>query len=122
VVRGHRGGDATLHDLDWTARAWNGTQAYSDSKLFMTAFASLIARRWPDVRSNAVDPGWVPTRMGGPGAPDDLVQGHVTQVWLAASSEPDAMASGGYWRTISAGTHPPPQPPMSRSRIACSTT
>jgi len=93
----HRGGDATLQDMDWTARAWNGTQAYADSKLFMAAFASMIARRWTDVRSNAVDPGWVPTRMGGPSAPDDLELGHVTQVWLAVSTEPDAMESGGYW-------------------------
>src|SRR3954451_11637103 len=46
--------------------------SYSDSKLFVTALAVAVARLWPDVLSNAVDPGWVPTRMGGPGAPDDL--------------------------------------------------
>src|SRR4051812_45833733 len=68
----HRGGEAALNDMDWTARRWNCTQAYSDSKLFITAFVSLISHRLPDVRSNAVDPGWVPTRMGGPNAPDDL--------------------------------------------------
>lgn len=96
----HRGGDATLHDMDWTARAWNDTQAYSDSKLFIAAFASMLARRWPDVRSNAVDPGWVPTRMGGPSAPDDLELGHATQAWLAVSNERDAMESGGYWHHL----------------------
>jgi len=96
----HRGGDATLHDIDWTSRRWNGVQAYSDSKLFVTALASLVSRRWPDVLSNAVDPGWVPTRMGGPSAPDDLELGHATQVWLAVSSEPDAMESGGYWHHL----------------------
>ena len=47
--------------------------------------------------SNAVDPGWVPTKMGGPGAPDDLRLGHRTQEWLATSDEPDARTSGGYW-------------------------
>ena len=47
--------------------------------------------------SNAVDPGWVPTRMGGPNAPDDLRLGHVTQEWLATSDDPDALTSGGYW-------------------------
>jgi NAD(P)-dependent dehydrogenase (short-subunit alcohol dehydrogenase family) len=93
----HRGGDQSLHDIDWVSRRWNGVQAYSDSKLFVTALAFLVSRRWPDVRGNAVDPGWVPTRMGGPSAPDDLELGHATQVWLAASSEPDAMGSGGYW-------------------------
>ena len=47
--------------------------------------------------SNAVDPGWVPTKMGGPGAPDDLRLGHLTQVWLATSDAPQARTSGGYW-------------------------
>src|SRR6266516_1923568 len=93
----HRDGDASLRDIDWSARRWSGVQAYSDSKLFIVALALAVPRRWPDVRSNAVDPGWVPTRMGGPSAPDDLDLGHVTQVWLAMSSEPGAMESGGYW-------------------------
>jgi hypothetical protein len=49
------------------------------------------------VLSNAVDPGWVPTKMGGRGAPDDLQLGHRTQEWLATSDDPDARTSGGYW-------------------------
>src|SRR6266487_1715088 len=93
----HRDGDASLRDIDWTARPWSGVQAYSDSKLFIVALALAVPRRWPDVRSNAVDPGWVPTRMGGPGAPDDLELGHVTQAWLAASDQPEAARSGAYW-------------------------
>jgi NAD(P)-dependent dehydrogenase (short-subunit alcohol dehydrogenase family) len=93
----HRGGDPSLEDIDWISRRWNGVQAYSDSKLFVAALASWVSRRWTDVSSNAVDPGWVPTRMGGPSAPDDLDLGHAMQVWLAVSSEPDAMGSGGYW-------------------------
>jgi NAD(P)-dependent dehydrogenase (short-subunit alcohol dehydrogenase family) len=93
----HTGGGATLDDLDWRTRRWNGTQAYSDSKLYLTALALAVARRWRDVASNAVDPGWVPTRMGGPGAPDDLTLGHTTQVWLATSGDPAATSSGGYW-------------------------
>jgi hypothetical protein len=35
--------------------------------------------------------------MGGQGAPDDLVQGHVTQVWLAVSDQPEASVTGNYW-------------------------
>ncbi|MCG6920621.1 MAG: SDR family NAD(P)-dependent oxidoreductase [Acidobacteria bacterium] len=93
----HHRGDPSLADLDWDRRTWNASQAYSDSKLFVTALALAIARRWPDVCSNAVDPGWVPTKMGGPGAPDDLWAGHLTQVWLAVSDDPDATTSGGYW-------------------------
>jgi NAD(P)-dependent dehydrogenase (short-subunit alcohol dehydrogenase family) len=93
----HLSGDDSLRDLDWTARRWNGTQAYCDSKLFVTTIAFAIARRWPAVISNAVDPGWVPTRMGSPGAPDDLEKGHLTQVWLAVSDDPEANRSGEVW-------------------------
>lgn len=94
----HRGGEGSLDDLDWTTRRWNALQAYNETKLHVAALAAFLARRWPDVLSNAVDPGWVPTRMGGPSAPDDLEMGHQTQVWLAASNDPKAMVSGHYWR------------------------
>ena len=91
----HRGGRVRLTGMDWTGR--HETGSYSDSKLFVTALAFAVARRWPDVLSNAVDPGWVPTRMGGPGAPDDLELGHRTQTWLAVSDDPKARTTGGYW-------------------------
>jgi NAD(P)-dependent dehydrogenase (short-subunit alcohol dehydrogenase family) len=81
--------------MDWSGRRASGS--YSDSKLFVTTLALAVARRWTDVLSNAVDPGWVPTRMGGPNATDDLRLGHVTQEWLATSDDPDARTSGGYW-------------------------
>jgi len=84
----HRGGNARLDDLQWERRRWSGPQAYSDSKLFVAVLAAAVARRYPDVLSNAVDPGWVATKMGGPGAPDDLAQGSVTQAWLAVSDDP----------------------------------
>jgi len=52
----------------WTTavggRRWSGPQAYSDSKLFVAVLAAAVARRYPDVLSNAVDPGWVATKMG----------------------------------------------------------
>ncbi|HSS94983.1 MAG TPA: SDR family NAD(P)-dependent oxidoreductase, partial [Candidatus Dormibacteraeota bacterium] len=79
----HLGGNPELEDLQWKRRRWNGWQAYSDSKLFDVMLAFAIARRWASVLSNAVDPGWVATRMGGPGAPDDLQRGSETQAWLA---------------------------------------
>ena len=93
----HREGGGSLDDIDWTRRRWNASKAYSESKLYLTAFALAVARRWPDVLSNAVDPGWVPTKMGGPGATDDLEEGHLTQTWLAVSEDPAARVSGGYW-------------------------
>ncbi|BCL25251.1 SDR family NAD(P)-dependent oxidoreductase [Streptomyces aurantiacus] len=71
--------------------------SYADSKLFVTTLATAMARLYPDVLSNAVDPGWVPTKMGGPGAPDDLELGHRTQQWLASSDDPQALTTGGYW-------------------------
>ncbi len=93
----HRGGAGSLRDLDWTERRWNATQAYSETKLHLVALSNAIARHWPDVLSNAVDPGWVPTKMGGPGAPDNLDMGSRTQAWLAVSDDPAARVSGGYW-------------------------
>jgi NAD(P)-dependent dehydrogenase (short-subunit alcohol dehydrogenase family) len=93
----HRGVGGSLRDIDWVERRWDPSRAYSESKLYVTALAFAVARRWPDVLSNAVDPGWVPTKMGGPGAPDDLEMGHLTQTWLAVSGDPAATVSGEYW-------------------------
>jgi len=96
----HRGGEGSLQDIDWTKRRWDGAKAYAETKLHVAALAAAIARRWPDVLSNAVDPGWVRTRMGGPSAPVDLETGQRTQTWLATSDDPEARVSGGYWRNL----------------------
>ena len=71
------------------ARAERTRGAFHD---LLLAFG--VARRWPDVLSNAVSPGWVPTHMGGAGAPDDLGQAPVTQAWLTAGNDPAAQVSG----------------------------
>jgi NAD(P)-dependent dehydrogenase (short-subunit alcohol dehydrogenase family) len=92
-----RSGTSSLRDIEWSARRWNSRQAYSESKLYLTALAFAVARRWPDALSNAVDPGWVATKMGGLGAPDDFEQGYLTQTWLAVSGDPAAAVSGRYW-------------------------
>ncbi|HEY0744771.1 MAG TPA: SDR family NAD(P)-dependent oxidoreductase [Chryseosolibacter sp.] len=70
---------------------------YSDSKLHVLMLAFAVARKVPGVFSNAVDPGWVPTKMGGHGAPDDLNKGYETQVWLASSNDESAKVSGKYF-------------------------
>ena len=93
----HRGGEIDFTDLQWKRRRWNGAQAYSDSKLFDVLLAFAVARRRPSVHSNAVDPGWVATKMGGRGAPDDLGRGSETQAWLAVSQDPKALVSGAYF-------------------------
>jgi len=86
----HRSGSTELSRID------SGRVTYSDSKLYITALALEIADRWSGTASHAVDPGWVPTRMGGSSAPDDLVEGHETQVWLATADDVEP-ATGGYW-------------------------
>lgn len=93
----HKSGDANLQDLAWTERRWQGQQAYSDTKLHDVLLAFWVARHWPDVLSNALEPGWVPTKMGGPGAPDDLNEGYRTQAWLATSDDPAATVTGEYF-------------------------
>jgi NAD(P)-dependent dehydrogenase (short-subunit alcohol dehydrogenase family) len=88
---------AHLDDILWRQRRWDGSTAYSESKLHDTVLAFAIARLWPDVRSNSLEPGWVPTKMGGAGAPDDMAQAHLTQAWLAASEDPEAKVTGRYF-------------------------
>ena len=80
----------------WREGRWTGRISYSQSKFLVTALAFAVARLWPEVRSNAVDPGWVPTRMGGASAPDDLEEGARTQAWLAEGAEPEALVTGEY--------------------------
>ncbi len=93
----HRRGDASLADLNWETRPWRGNQDYSDTKLHDALLACAVARRWPDVRSNALEPGWVATKMGGPHATGDLDAAHRTQVWLATSDDGAAQGTGGYF-------------------------
>jgi NAD(P)-dependent dehydrogenase (short-subunit alcohol dehydrogenase family) len=93
----HRSGDFTLKDITWKERPWSGYNAYADSKLHNTILAFAVARKWPQVYANAVEPGWVATKMGGPGAPDSLEDAPKTQVWLATSTDPEALVSGKYF-------------------------
>lgn len=93
-------GRANFADLQWENRAWDGMQAYCDSKLYDVLLAFSVARRYPHVRSNAVDPGWIKTKLGGPGATDDLPVGASTQVWLAVSDNPQATVTGRYFKWL----------------------
>ena len=93
----HHHADANLDDILWKKRRWNGSQAYAESKLHDAMLAFAIARRWPDVLSNSLEPGWVQTKMGGSGAPDDMDQAHLTQAWLAAGDDPKAQVTGKYF-------------------------
>jgi NAD(P)-dependent dehydrogenase (short-subunit alcohol dehydrogenase family) len=93
----HDRADANLDDILWRKRRWDGSSAYAESKLYDVMLAFAVARLWPNVLSNALTPGWVPTKMGGSGAPDDINQAHLTQAWLATSDDPAARTTGGYF-------------------------
>ncbi|SPV02584.1 SDR family NAD(P)-dependent oxidoreductase [Burkholderia cenocepacia] len=93
----HHHAQANLDDILWRKRRWNGSEAYAESKLHDAMLAFSVARRWADVRVNSLEPGWVPTKMGGAGAPDDMDQAHRTQVWLAAGDDPRADVTGEYF-------------------------
>jgi NAD(P)-dependent dehydrogenase (short-subunit alcohol dehydrogenase family) len=92
----HQKGDPSLKDLTGRERPWQGEQAYCDTKLQEVLLALAVAKRWSGVLVNALDPGWVQTKMGGTGATDDLDEAHRTQVWLATSNDAEAMVSGEY--------------------------
>jgi NAD(P)-dependent dehydrogenase (short-subunit alcohol dehydrogenase family) len=93
----HHGVRPRIDDLLWTKRSWSGFSAYAESKLCDVLLAFAVARRWKHVKSNALEPGWVATKMGGPSAPDDLHQGCVTQTWLATSEDELARLTGEYF-------------------------
>ena len=84
-----------------------GRITYSDSKLHVLMLCITVARKWPGGYANAVDPGWVPTRMGGRGAPDDLQEGYETQAWLAVSDDEKAKVSGRYFHHRKESRHRP---------------
>jgi len=89
----HLQGDPGLKDFSHDTSRYS----YSDSKLHDVILSMVVARKWPGVYSNAVNPGWVPTKMGGKSAPDNLEKGAETQAWLAVSNDNEAKVSGRYF-------------------------
>jgi NAD(P)-dependent dehydrogenase (short-subunit alcohol dehydrogenase family) len=88
-LQGHPSLDKIANDI--------GRISYSDSKLHVVMLAMAVARKWTEIYSNAIDPGWVPTKMGGLGAPDNLQKGYETQTWLAVSLDDKARVTGRYF-------------------------
>lgn len=89
----HLGGQSNLSNI----KSNINSITYSDSKLHVLMLCKAFAHRWPDTFINAIHPGWVPTKMGGKGAPDDLEKGYETQVWLSTSNDKEALVNGKYF-------------------------
>ncbi|KAI1850998.1 hypothetical protein JX266_003663 [Neoarthrinium moseri] len=86
----HQGGDVTLRDIERCS--------YSDSKLHNVMLAFWFSRHFgSQVACNSMDPGWVPTKMGGSGAPDDINAAVDTYVMLAEGSRAAEGQTGKYW-------------------------
>ena len=89
----HEGGHSKLDLINTDVTGIN----YSDTKLHVLMLCKVVARKWSDVYANALNPGWVPTKMGGSRAPDDLKKGYETQVWLAGSNDENVKVSGHFF-------------------------
>jgi NAD(P)-dependent dehydrogenase (short-subunit alcohol dehydrogenase family) len=92
----HSQGTSKLDGLIFNKLRVRDGISYSDSKLHNLILCLAVARIWSNVIANAVDPGWVPTKMGGAGAPDNLEKGFQTQAWLAVSNDKEAKMTGRY--------------------------
>jgi NAD(P)-dependent dehydrogenase (short-subunit alcohol dehydrogenase family) len=96
----HFSGSPSMEDVLWLQRGeseYTEAAAYNASKLHNVMFAKAFARRWPDVKSNSMDPGWMPTKMGGSSATGDLEDSIATYVMLAEGEEELAKKSGCYF-------------------------
>jgi NAD(P)-dependent dehydrogenase (short-subunit alcohol dehydrogenase family) len=89
----HEGGSSKLESFKTNINRIT----YSDTKLHVLMLCKSVARKWSDVYANALNPGWVPTRMGGAGAPDSFESGYQTQVWLAVSNDEKVKVSGRFF-------------------------
>ncbi len=75
-----------------------GGLAYRVSKSALNAMTRILANELmgANILVNCMEPGWVRSDMGGPGAARSLAEGADTAVWLATL--PDGGPTGGFFR------------------------
>ena len=79
------------------AEGLGGPGAYGVTKAALNALTVRLSKELPaSLKVNAMCPGWVRTRMGGPGAERSPDEGADTAVWLATL--PDDGPTGGFFR------------------------
>ncbi len=80
------------------AQMGSGAPAYRVSKTALNALTRVLANEEAaaGVLVNALNPGWVRTDMGGPGATRSVEEGADTAVWLATL--PDDGPTGGFFK------------------------
>ncbi|PRY25997.1 short-subunit dehydrogenase [Aliiruegeria haliotis] len=79
------------------AEGLEGPNAYGIAKAALNAMTLAFTRDLPDsVKINAMCPGWVRTRMGGPAARISAEEGADTALWLATLA--DDGPTGGFFR------------------------
>ena len=79
------------------ASGLGGDGAYAIAKAGLNALTVRTAQDLPDfIKVNAIDPGWVKTRMGGAYAPRSTNKGAETAIWLATLGEDGP--TGGFFR------------------------
>ena len=106
-------------DVELAGReTWDGSGVYADSKLLATMLAFELAARHTDRPINVVHPGWVRTRMGGPGAVLPLSDGADTPVWMVTSDEAVPRRGGQYvHRRRATAIHPATRDAALRSAL-----
>ena len=89
----HFGGDETLKDCTTSF-------SYANSKLHDTMLSKAFARRWTDVQSVSMHPGWLKTKMGGSSAPGTTAKSsQVLTEWSAGEGFAAKLSSGAFFTT-----------------------
>jgi NAD(P)-dependent dehydrogenase (short-subunit alcohol dehydrogenase family) len=116
----HYGAGSHLDDILWEKRRWNGSQAYAETKFQDVLLAFAVARLFPGVKSNSLEPGWVPTKMGGAGARTTLTRRTGPKSGLRRATNRPRQFPEDTSFTRSFGIRIRPRR-MSNDRICCST-